>query len=73
MAEVAEKKNIFRKAGEFFKNLKAEMKKITWPTWDQTWKQTLVVVIISLLLSAFIRLFDVGAQLLINWMSKLGA
>ena len=46
MAESTKKKGFFEKIGGFFKNLKSEMKKIVWPTKEQTAKQTLAVVIV---------------------------
>lgn len=57
------KKNFFVK---FFKGLKAEMKKISWPSWEKVLKQTVAVVLISAILCGFIRLFDVLAQYLVG-------
>ena len=71
MAESTTKKGFFARIGEFFKSLKAEIKKINWPTKEQTAKQTLVVVIISLLLCLFIRGIDILAQLAVNAMGSL--
>ena len=58
MAESGTKKNVFAKIGEFFKNLKGELKKIAWPTLNQTVKQTIVVIVISAILCLFIGLID---------------
>lgn len=66
MAESTEKKNLFTKLKGFFKNLKTEFKKITWPTKTQLLKSTLVVLVISLILGAFIWLIDFGAKELIG-------
>ena len=55
----------------FFKSLKAEFKKISWPTKDQLFKQTLAVVIISAVLCLFISLFDWLAQLLIGFVGQI--
>ena len=64
----SEKKNFFK---SFFKGLKSEMKKISWPSQEQTVKQTLVVVAISAVLCGFIRLIDVLAQLLVGGLSSI--
>lgn len=69
MAEKTEKKNFF---STFFKGVKAEAKKIAWPNREQTVKQTVAVLVISVLLSVFIRLIDVLSQLLIGLVSSIG-
>ncbi len=71
MAESTTKKGFFARIAGFFRNLKAEIKKINWPTKEQTAKQTLAVVIISILLCLFIRGIDILAQLAVNAMSTL--
>ena len=71
MAESAKKKGFFSRIAGFFKGLKSELKKIVWPTKEQTAKQTLAVVIISAVLCAFIRLIDILAQLAVNAMSTI--
>lgn len=71
MAESTKKKNVFGRIGDFFKGLKAELKKIIWPTKGQTAKQTLAVVLISIVLSAFIRLIDILAQFAVSAMSTI--
>ncbi len=59
MAENTGKKNALV---EFFKGLKAEFLKIKWPTKGQIAKQTVAVVIISVILCVFIVLFDLALQ-----------
>lgn len=61
-----EKKEGKQKSGGisgFFKGVKAEFKKIIWPTKDSLTKQTLAVIVISAVLCGFIKLFDVVVQL----------
>ena len=71
MAESTKKKGFFSKIAGFFKGLKTELKKITWPTKEQTAKQTLAVVLISAVLCGFIRLIDILAQLAVNAMGTI--
>ena len=55
----------------FLRSLKAEWKKIAWPTKAQVVKQTGTVVAISLVLCAFIRLIDELAKYLIQWVTTI--
>ncbi|MBR4767966.1 MAG: preprotein translocase subunit SecE [Lachnospiraceae bacterium] len=71
MAENTAKKNVFQRLKDFFKGLKTELKKITWPTLAQTVKQTIVVVVISIVLCLFIRLIDVLSQYAVSAMSTI--
>ena len=64
-------KSFFGKIKGFFKGLKAEFRKITWPTIDTVWKQTVVVVVISAIMCGFIRLIDVLAQLAVSAVSSI--
>lgn len=58
MAEVKEKKNIFKSIAKYFKEIKSETKKVTWPSKDQLLRQTLVVIVFVILIGAFIFLLD---------------
>lgn len=73
MAESTEKKGLFTKLKGFFKNLKTEFKKISWPTKSQLVKNTILVLVVSLILGAFIWLIDFGAKELIGLISNIGA
>ncbi len=61
-----EKKNVLSKLKDWFKSLKSEVRKIFWPNKEAVLKQSTAVVIISVILSAFIRLIDVVSQLIIK-------
>ncbi len=71
MAESGTKKNVFAKIGEFFKNLKGELKKIAWPTLNQTVKQTIVVIVISAILCLFIGLIDMLSKYGVSALSTI--
>ena len=58
MADKKAEKKFFDKIKDFFKGLKSEARKVNWPTWETTLKQTLVVVVVSAILCGFIRLVD---------------
>lgn len=41
----------------------AEMKKVTWPTKKETYNYTLLVIVISLAIAAFLGILDYGFNL----------
>jgi preprotein translocase subunit SecE len=50
--------NFFQKAVEFFREVKVELKKVTWPTRKQTVGTTIVVIVFVFVIAAFLGLFD---------------
>ena len=44
---------------QFVREVIAELKKVTWPTREETIKLTLVVIILSILVGAFIGALDI--------------
>ena len=46
----------------FFKGVKNEFKKITWPTRNQLVKETIAVSVVTILLGAIIKLVDMVMQ-----------
>ena len=62
---MAEKKgNIFKRMIRFLKDVKAELKKVTWPTKNQAVKNTVVVLIFLIIIGLFVFLID--------WLFQLG-
>ena len=59
---MAEKSDVKNAARGFFKGLKAEFRKIIWPAKEQVGKQTVAVVIISIITCVIIRVIDILAQ-----------
>lgn len=58
--------NFFQKAMEFFREVKVELKKVTWPTRKQTTGTTVVVIIFVFVIAAFLGLFDFGLSKLVQ-------
>ncbi|MCF6248540.1 MAG: preprotein translocase subunit SecE [Desulfobacula sp.] len=58
--------NVFQKAVEFVREVKVELKKVTWPTRKQTTGTTIVVIIFVFVVSAFLGLFDLGLSKLVQ-------
>ncbi len=59
-AVVKEKKGYLQQAIQFLREVKIELKKVTWPTRKQTMGSTVVVIILVLLISLFLGLVDMG-------------
>ena len=53
----------------FFKGLKAEFNKIIWPDKDTLLKQSVAVVIVSIVMGIIISLIDVAAQYGVNFLT----
>jgi preprotein translocase subunit SecE len=58
--------NFFQKSIEFFREVKVELKMVTWPTRKQTTGTTIVVIIFVFVVAAFLGLFDYGLSKLVQ-------
>jgi len=47
-----------QKVTNFFQETQQELKKVTWPTWNEVWQATLVVIVVTFCASAFIASVD---------------
>ena len=61
-----QKKNIVDKSMQFLREVKVELKKVTWPSRKQTIGSTAVVLILVMIISLFLGLVDVGLSSLIR-------
>ncbi len=61
------KPNIFARIGNFFKEVKSELKKVVWPTFAKIKQNTLIVIIYVLVIGLVIW----GLDLLFGWGMKL--
>ena len=56
---MAEKKeSLIARIARWFREMKSELKKVVWPTWNQVRKNTTVVIVAVLVVCAFIAAFD---------------
>jgi preprotein translocase subunit SecE len=51
---------------QFLKEVRMELKKVTWPTKKQTVSSTVVVIVLTMILSAFLGMVDAGLSGLIR-------
>jgi preprotein translocase subunit SecE len=56
---------------KFWEGVKSEFKKITWPDKDDLLKQSVAVVIISVVLGAIITVLDFGLQYGVDFITTL--
>lgn len=74
MAKKADSKKVEKKRkgfGQFFRELSAELKKVSWPNRKELVNHTIVVLVFVLAFSAVIGLIDLGLMTpLFNWMIK---
>lgn len=60
------KDNIFSKSTQFLREVKIELKKVTWPSRKQTIGSTVVVIALVMLISLFLGVVDMGISSLIR-------
>lgn len=63
---VSGKPNFLQKSVQFYREVKIELKKVTWPTRKQTMGSTVVVVILVVIISLFLGLVDLGLSSLVR-------
>ncbi len=56
------KPGVFSRIARWFKELKAELKKVSWPTWKQTMNNTWVVIACVIIVGVCIWVFDAVAS-----------
>ncbi|MFQ5401176.1 MAG: preprotein translocase subunit SecE [Anaerolineae bacterium] len=42
----------------YYRETRGELRKVTWPTRDESWRLTLIVLGVTVLMSAFLWVFD---------------
>ena len=67
LASKGEKRTIFRRVIQFFRDYKSEVKKIVWPGLKDVVKNTVIVLIMCLLLGIIIWGVDIGLGYLLDF------
>lgn len=60
------KQNIFQKGIQFLREVKVELKKVTWPTRKQTIGSTVVAIVLVMIISLFLGVVDQGLGAMIQ-------
>ncbi len=63
---VAGEPGFFQRAIEFFREVKVELNKVTWPTRKQTTGTTIVVIVFVFIVAAFLGVFDYSLSKLVQ-------
>ncbi len=77
MAEAKKQENegFFRRTGKrlskWFREMRAELKKVVWPSKKQVLQNTVVVLISVLVVGVFIWIFDAISSLIVQWLIGL--
>jgi preprotein translocase subunit SecE len=58
--------NVFTRAVQFLREVKIELKKVTWPSRKQTVGTTLVVIVLVIIISLFLGIVDMGLSTVIR-------
>jgi preprotein translocase subunit SecE len=58
--------NVLTRAIQFLREVKIELKKVTWPTRKQTMGSTLVVIVLVMIISLFLGLVDLGLSTVVR-------
>ena len=66
------KPNFFKRIGRFFRDCFYEMKKVTWLSGKETFKSSLIVIVVTVVLSALIGILDTGLEAGIIGLRELG-
>lgn len=53
-----EEVGVMDKVLDYVRESRAELKKVTWPTKQQMWYSTLVVIVVTFMVSAYLGLVD---------------
>jgi len=63
---------MFQKIPRFLKDVKVEMAKVSWPTYQELKGSTIIVIVVTLLFSAFIFLTDQLLSRIVNAIFRFG-
>ncbi len=71
MADNKKENSAGKKKPSFWTGVKQEWRKISWTSKEDLTKQTVLVVVISVVMGALITVIDSGALQLINWLLSI--
>ncbi len=71
MTAAAKKQNVFQRMWKYIKEVKAELKKVVWPTFAKVRKDTTVVIVSIIVVGLFIALLDYAFGGLLKYLLKL--
>ena len=66
ISKTPREKNFIDKSLQFLREVKVELKKVTWPSRKQTLGSTAVVIVLVMIISLFLGIADIGLSSLIR-------
>ena len=72
-AATSAKPGVFARLGAYFRDVRAEMKRVVWPTGDEVRNSSVVVIVTLIFFSAFIALTDLVVQQIITLLGSIPA
>ncbi|HUQ88774.1 MAG TPA: preprotein translocase subunit SecE [Vicinamibacterales bacterium] len=60
----------WQRAGEFLKEVRNEMKRVTWPSQREVYATTVVVILTSVFFGLYLFAVDMGLNNLVQWLFK---
>ena len=71
-SEKSQELNLFQRIREYFEEIRVELKKVTWPKWEEvkasTWVVLFLLAVLSIIILAYDTVFSKGVLLLLNWL-----
>lgn len=61
--------NPFEKISNMYKAIVSELSKCTWPTWNELYESTVLVIVSSIILSLFVLVVDLVIQNIVNYVT----
>ena len=58
---------LFEKISQFFREVRVELRKVNWPSRQETMASTVVVIVLVFLVSTYLGLVDIGLSRLIKY------
>lgn len=62
--------NVFTRSVQFLREVRIELKKVTWPSRQQTMGSTLVVIVLVMIISVFLGIIDLGLSGVVRFLFK---
>ena len=71
-ADAAAPKSLLARTGDFYREVRAEMARVTWPDWPQIRQLSIGVIALSLFIGGIIALMDIILQqVLVVWIPRI--
>jgi preprotein translocase subunit SecE len=70
----AAKPNLFQRLMKYFKDVRAELRRVVWPTRNEVVNSSLVVIVMLVIMTAFVAVMDlITNAVIIDFVAKIGS